>query len=64
MKNTFYSTIKKNIELLPVFIPVILSLSSWTLYKVINNDQKDIKFVKTSNQYPNPFKINCDFLKI
>jgi RHS repeat-associated protein len=64
MKNTFYSTIKKNIELLPVFIPVILSLSSWTLYKVINNDKKDIKVVKTSNQYPNPFKINCDFLKI
>ena len=64
MKNTFYSAIKKNIELLPVFIPVILSLSSWTLYKVINNDQKDLKVVKTSNQYPNPFKINCDFLKV
>ncbi|MFY1047332.1 RHS repeat-associated core domain-containing protein [Chryseobacterium sp. GP-SGM7] len=63
MKKTFYATIKKNIELLPVFIPIILSLSSWTLYKVINND-KDIKTVKTSDIYKSPFKINCDFLKI
>jgi hypothetical protein len=53
----------KNIEILPVLIPIILSLSSWTLYKVVYKDQNIIKTVKSSNQYLNPFKINCDFLK-
>jgi RHS repeat-associated protein len=54
---------RKNIELLPALIPIVLSLSSWTLYKVIHKDQDIIKTVKSSNQYSNLFKINCDFLK-
>jgi len=60
-RRSFFSN--KNIELLPVLIPIILSLSSWTLYKVIHKDQNIISTVKSSNQYFNPFKINCDFLK-
>ncbi|MCI3937942.1 hypothetical protein MQX03_12080 [Chryseobacterium aahli] len=62
MKKIFSSTIKK-IELLPVFIPIILSLSSWTLYKVINKDKEANEIVMVSNHYSNQFKINCDFLK-
>jgi len=60
-RRSFFS--RKNIELLPVLIPIILSLSSWTLYKVIHKDENLIKTVKSSNQNFNPFKINCDFLK-
>ncbi|WP_439480642.1 RHS repeat-associated core domain-containing protein [Chryseobacterium aquaticum] len=58
---SFFST--KSIELLPVFIPIILSLSSWTLYKVIHKEQNIVKTVNNINQYSNPFNINCDFLK-
>ncbi len=61
-KHSFFSRI--NIELLPVLIPIILSLSSWTIYKVIQKDKNIVKPVNSSNKYPNPFKINCDFLKV
>ncbi|KMQ61893.1 hypothetical protein ACM40_06105 [Chryseobacterium sp. BLS98] len=60
-RRSFFS--RNTIELLPVLIPVILSLSSWTLYKVIHKDQNMVRTVKSSSQYSNPFKINCDFLK-
>lgn len=47
------------IDLLPVFIPIILSFCSWTIYKINNIDKnKPITY-----KYINPFKINCDFLK-
>ncbi|MFP3591794.1 RHS repeat-associated core domain-containing protein [Chryseobacterium sp. SIMBA_038] len=59
MRKRFFFNIK-NIDLLPVFIPVILSLCSWTIYKVAHKNEK-IKASK--NQYFSPFKINCDFLK-
>nr|WP_314499213.1 hypothetical protein [uncultured Chryseobacterium sp.] len=60
-KRSFLSS--RNIELLPVLIPIILSLSSWTIYKVIQKDYHVVKTVKYSNQNSNPFRINCDFLK-
>ncbi|WPO81910.1 RHS repeat-associated core domain-containing protein [Chryseobacterium sp. JJR-5R] len=50
----------KYIDLLPVFIPIILSLCSWTMYKVMH---KDTEKGPSVSQYSNPFKINCDFLK-
>lgn len=59
MRKRFFLTIK-NIDLLPVFIPVILSLCSWTIYSVSHKDKK--KAIST-NQSFNSFKINCDFLK-
>ncbi len=58
---SFFSS--KNIEVLPVLIPIILSLSSWTIYNVIHKDENTIKTVKSFTQYSNPFKLNCDFLK-
>ncbi|MCU7612967.1 hypothetical protein N0B16_00800 [Chryseobacterium sp. GMJ5] len=59
--SSFFS--RKNFELLPVFVPIILSLSSWTLYKVIRKDLDVIPTANHSHQYFNPSKINCDFLK-
>lgn len=39
MRKRFFFNIK-HIDLLPVFIPVILSLCSWTIYKINHNDKK------------------------
>ncbi|HBV14810.1 RHS repeat-associated core domain-containing protein [Chryseobacterium carnipullorum] len=61
-RSSFFSS--KNIELLPVLIPIMLSLSSWTFYKVTHKDQNILRTVKSSPQHFNPFKINCDFLKL
>lgn len=58
MRKRFFFNIK-HIELLPVFIPVILSLCSWTIYKMNHKDERRI----ISNRDIHPFKINCDFLK-
>ncbi len=57
-KRSFFNI--KNIDLLPVCIPIILSLCSWTLYEVSHKDDK-IRIIE--NQNFSPFKINCDFLK-
>lgn len=58
MRKRFFNSI--NIELLPVFLPVILSLCSWTFYKTVHKNDKK---TETANHYLNPYKINCDFLK-
>ncbi|WP_294211273.1 RHS repeat-associated core domain-containing protein [uncultured Chryseobacterium sp.] len=62
MKKSFFKTFKKA-ELLPVFLPMILALSSWTLYHVSHKDKDTISEVQSLQVNKSAFSINCDFLK-
>jgi len=53
----------KKLEMLPVFIPIVLSLCSWTFYTVSHRNTESERNVKNHKEYANSFKIDCDFLK-
>ena len=53
----------KKLEMLPVFIPIVLSLCSWTFYTVSHRNTESERNVKNHKEYANSFKIDCGFLK-
>jgi RHS repeat-associated protein len=52
----------RKIEMFPVLVPIILSLCSWTFYKVGHKDKVHERNAKNHLEYVNPFKIDCGFL--
>lgn len=53
----------KKLEILPVFIPVVLSLCSWTFYTVTHRNTVHERNINNRQEYTHPFKIDCGFLK-
>ncbi|WP_295222091.1 hypothetical protein [uncultured Chryseobacterium sp.] len=53
----------KKLEILPVFIPVVLSLCSWTFYTVTHRNTVHERNINNRQECTHPFKIDCGFLK-